>query len=205
MIDPGIKWTTKLVTASTGQPVTLAEAKAHLRVTTSDDDVDILRKIRAATDYAQRRVAGWRQFMSATHDLTMDGFPVGALELPFPPLRSITHIKYYDTTGTQQTFASTSSSTGIIVTTDDDNPGSVEPAYGQSWPSARSQPNAVEVRFTAGYADRPSVPDSVKEAILLLTGHFYENRESVVVGTISSEVQMAVDSLLHANEYGHYS
>ena len=70
-------------------------------------------------------------------------------------------------------------------------------AYGESWPSFTPYPTgAVRIQFTAGYNDIANVPQMVKQAILLLVGHWYENREATLAGTISREIEFAVHALL---------
>jgi len=194
---------TKLVTPTTGPPVTLGEAKVHLRVTDAAEDADIRRKVNAATEFCQRRIPGHRQFMPATWDFVMDGFP-DSITLPLPPAQSIKWIKYYDADGTLTTLVSTATSTAIVSMFPTDDPATIEPAYGSAWPTVRAQLDAVTVRYVAGYEDREAVPDTIKEAILLTLGHYYENREAVAVGAPSHEVQMSVDSLLNVNAHGHY-
>lgn len=191
-----------LVTASTGQPVSLEEAKDHLRVTDTNSDADIARKLRASTDFCQRSIGGHKQFMEATYDLVMEDFPPrdGKLELPLPPLRSITSVTYITSTGGTTTMPSTD----FITVTPTDEPGFIEPAFSATWPSPREQANAVTVRFVAGYDTEQGVPDTIKQAIMLMLGHFYVNREAVVTGTIATEVDLAVKQLLGANEYGNY-
>jgi uncharacterized phiE125 gp8 family phage protein len=49
------------------------------------------------------------------------------------------------------------------------------------------------IAYTAGEAD---IPDGMRQAVLMLVAHWYENREAIVVGTISSEVSLGVNQLL---------
>lgn len=190
-----------LVTATTGQPVTLEEAKEHLRITDNDSDADISRKLRAAVDYCQRAIGGNKQFMEATYDMVMAEFPVWKIELPLPPLREVTSVNYITSTGGTTTV----SSTAFITVTATDDPGFITPAHSETWPSTRDQANAVRIRFIAGYDSANDVPDSIKQAILLMLGHFDENREAIIVGTNASEMPLAVKQLLGINEYGSYS
>jgi uncharacterized phiE125 gp8 family phage protein len=54
----------------------------------------------------------------------------------------------------------------------------------------------IQVTYVAGYGAAASVPQKYKQAMLLLIGHWYENRETVIVGTISGPIALAVDSLI---------
>ena len=84
----------KLITPPVGSALTLTEAKAHLRVTSSTEDTLHQAMIDAAEALAV--TATGRQLMTATYDLTLDRFaPV--IELPLPPLQSVTSVKYIDT------------------------------------------------------------------------------------------------------------
>jgi len=143
-----------------------------------------------------------RQLCTATWTLKLDSFPpADYIELPRPPLATVTSVKYYDLAGTQQTFSS-----GKYTVDTHSEPGRVVLNYGESWPSIRSQSQAVEVIYTAGYgADDTSVPEALQCALRLLVGHFNENREAVLTGTISKTVELAVDALLQTQNYGRYS
>ena len=165
--------------------ITTAEAKTHLRVDHSNDDTYIDALVTAARQHVEK--ATRRAVGAQTWDYFWDSF-ASHIEIPKPPLVSITTVKYTDSDGTQQT------ATGTLYTTDADaTPGLVHLAYDQSWPSYRAIPNTIEIRAVVGSA---TVPKPIEQAMLLLVGHWYENREEVVVGTITSQLTMAVDALL---------
>lgn len=166
----------KLITAATALAVTLVEAKAHLRVDTSDDDTLITAMITAATEAAEQ--ATGRAIMAQTWELTLDAFPA-ALELTRVPVDSITSVTYVDLDGTDQTLSALLYS---LDNADDFGPAYVVPAYGTEWPETRDEINAVQVRYAAGYADAAAVPESIKSWIKLQVGAMYENRESETVG-----------------------
>lgn len=77
-------------------------------------------------------------------------------------------------------------------------PGRIVLAYGESWPSTTLRPvNGVCVTFIAGYGDAgSSVPKNFKNAILLLLGHLYENREATIIGQTVQELPLGVEALL---------
>ncbi len=172
------------------EPVTCDEAKTHLRVTHTDDDAYIDGLIGAARGYCERFTR--RTYPTTTLKLSLDRFPPGnkAIVLPYPPLVSVTAVQYVDDSGTTHTLA-----TSAYTVDAESEPGRVVPAYGTVWPSARGHVNDVSVTYVAGKA-AASIPASVKQAMLLLIGHWYEHRESVVVGTSNSTLEMAVESLL---------
>lgn len=161
----------KLITAPTTEPVTLADAKSHLRVSGTDDDALITALISAARQDAEHRLG--RALITQTWELTLDAF-TDTIELPLPVLASVTSIKYIDATGTEITL----SSAAYTVDTDSE-PGRVYPVYGTSWPGIRSQTNAVRIRYVAGAA---SVDAAISQWMLLRISALYENRESVVSG-----------------------
>ena len=186
----------RLVTPASRLPLALRDVQDHLYNYDDDRAPDMLRKLGAATEYCERQVCGRRQFMPATYDAILDAFPADEIRLPVPPLKSITSITYYDSDGTLQTLSSTAYNT--VTSTDD--PGFVEPAYGETWPSTRARADAVTVRFMAGYSSRADVPDGIKEAILLKTEHLYDP------GRVKeSDVTRAVRDLMNHYEYGYYA
>jgi uncharacterized phiE125 gp8 family phage protein len=153
-------------------PITLTEAKAHLRVDHSSDDTYINGLMLSVTELCenlQRRIYVQRQ---KVHYL--DEFPSDEIRPPYSPLVTVDSIKYYDTDGVLQTLDS-----GVYDVDTDKEPGRITLAYNQTWPATRPIANAVEITYTAGYADQANVPDDIKHMVKLLLGHFYENRESV--------------------------
>lgn len=200
----------RTITAATTTPVSLQEAKDHLYLTANDRDDDIARKLREAVDWCERRITGGFQFMTAVYEIGLDEFPDGQndddcrLELPVPPLQKVNFVKYRaPATGTLTTFGTTNGSTGstgYYYTVKPTNaPGFIAPAYGQSWPATRAQPEAVTVRFTAGYSAQSSVPASIKAAVKLKLEELFDPERGE-----PERVERAIKSLLLANEYGAY-
>lgn len=178
-----------MTVAPTEEPLSLAEAKLSLRVDIDDDDNLILEYISAARQVVEN-LSG-RALVTQTWRYTADYWWCGDLLLRPAPLATVTTIKYYDLNGTQQTASS------ALYTVDTDHlPGRVALAYNQSWPSARVQPNSIEVIFTAGYGDAEDVPLCAKQAIRYLVAHQYENREPVIVGSISEMLDMTINAMI---------
>lgn len=173
-----------LVTDVSFEPLSILEAKAHLRVHTEDEDLLIENLISAARKHVEgvtRRAIGtqtWDITYSSFHDIE---------EIPLPPLQSVTHIKYYDADNAEQTLAST-----VYEVTGDD-PAKVVLATDQDWPEVYERTDAVTIRIVTGY---DTIPATIKAAMLLLIGHWYENREQVAVGSIATSIPYAVDALL---------
>lgn len=172
------------------EPVTLTEAKLHVRQDGTADDDLITSLIKAARETVEN-ITG-RALITQTWRMTMDAFPSdGVIWVPRPNLLTVTSITYTDSNGATQTLASTE-----YVVDVDSLPGRIHRAYNVSWPDTRAVPNAVTVTFTAGYGAASLVPESYKAAIKLLVGNWYENREQVIVGTTSSDLPMGVQALL---------
>ncbi len=183
-----------LVTAPTAEPVDLDEVKTHLKVDVVDDDELIVSWIQAAREHVETFTH--RALMTQTWDYTLDCVPSdGVIWLPKAPTASITSLSYVDGTGTTQTWASSNYRTDIPA-----GPWArkarITSAYGVPWPVTRKVTGALTVRFVAGYGTARQVPSAIKAAMRLLIGHWYEQREAVIVGTSVTPVPMAVDSLL---------
>jgi uncharacterized phiE125 gp8 family phage protein len=182
-------------TAPTVEPLSTEEAKKHLNIGDDDDadDTQIDSFVKAARIYCETRTN--RAFINTTFDQVYDCFP-GVFRPARSPLVSVTSITYTATDGTSTTLSASEYVVDIKR-----EPGRICNAYGYTWPSVRGIQNAVTVRFVAGYgAAASSVPETLRQAMLLLVGHFYENREALVVGTISGAISFAVDSLLASEQ-----
>jgi uncharacterized phiE125 gp8 family phage protein len=185
----------RLITAPVVEPITLVEAKSHLRVDHDADDVLIASMIQSTRGYCEQWTA--RAFITQTWELVIDEFPTNEVQIPLPPLQSVTSIKYDDGAGVEQTL-------GTLEYEVDDvsQPGWVVPVT-TGWPSTFEGINAVRIRYVAGYdpgTDSPvdlaaNVPPSIKAAMLLYLGQLYENREDVVVGTVVN--RMPTGSIEH--------
>lgn len=182
-----------LVTAPAVEPVSLAEAKLHLRVDISDDDNLITAVIQAAREAVEG--ISRRALIAQTWNLILDEFPdTDEIVIPLPPLQSVSSLIYKDQDGNESTF----SSDDYIVNTDSE-PGKVVLGYGKSWPSTTLYPTAaIIVQFKAGFGDASTdVPEKYRQAMLLLTGHWYENREAIATtGAVPKEVPFGVEALL---------
>lgn len=171
----------KLITAPTEEPVTLAEAKLQCRVDGTDEDALLTALIKAARELAENQTG--RALCTQTWELALDAFPAAEIELPLPPVQSITSIKYLDASAVEQTL-----SADVYAL---DSYGSLRhwvlPAYGAAWPAALAAANAVKIRFVAGHG-AAAVPQGIKQWMLLQIGHWYAVRESVNVGSSVNEL-----------------
>lgn len=190
---------TVVAVGPTWEPVSLAEARAHCRVDINDDDLLLSGLITAAREHIE--IIGWVTLPQQTLDLWLeDGFEDDEIKLPRPPAISVTHVKYYDTADVEYTL-----STAVYYANVIGKPAEVHLKYGQNWPSTTLRDyNAVNVRYVAGYATPEAIPQRYKQAILLLVGHWYENRESAISGTISREIDFSVTALVRADRQFQY-
>jgi uncharacterized phiE125 gp8 family phage protein len=193
----------RLITPPAIRPVSLTEAKSHLRVDFPDDDalIDIL--IRAATEYVDGPTGFLgRALISQTWELVLDAFPghgvTGStgleIKIPIPPLISIVKVEYDDPTGLPVILDPAD------YTMDNVNePGWIVPDG--NWPATFDGINSVRIRFVAGYVDAANspndqIPGDIKAAILLTLGSLYANRETVVVGQIAVTLPWGAEALL---------
>ena len=185
-----------LSTAPTVEPLTTAEAKDHLRVTTADEDTLIDAYVKAARQAVE--VHTRLQLITATWVARWDDWSDAEVEvdrilLPRPPLQSVSSVKYYDNSGTQQTMSADDYDVDTY-----NFPGSVVLGYEETWPTNRGHVNDIEITYVAGYGDSGSdVPEPIRQALRLLVGHLYENRESVTVDGTPRELPQAVEYLLY--------
>lgn len=147
------------------EPVSLALAKSHLRVDGTDDDNLISGLIVAARRWCENYQN--RTYMEQTWELWLDDFPAeDYIEIPLPPLQSITSIKYYDTDDTEATVTATDyivDATGFI--------GRVVLADGKSWPTTSLRPaKGVCIEFVCGYAAYSTVVNTVATAVSKTSG-----------------------------------
>ena len=187
------------VTPPTTNAVALDVAKSHLRVVSDDDDTYIRDQLLPAAEQTIATLTR-RQLMAATYRLHLDRFPLGSLPivLPMAPLvdADSVAVSYVDPDGNAATVD------GCLVAAWKE-PAEVVPPIGTPWPATQyGRPGAVTVEYQAGHASQAAVPRPLIEAVLLLVGHWYEHRESVVVGTIASELPQALQTLIETQRVG---
>lgn len=187
----------EVVTAPAVEPISTTDAKTHLRETATGQDT----RIAVAIESARMAVEAWtgRALITRTLDLKLPGFP-REIVLPYAPLASatqVTHVKYVDTDGAEQTLVLDTDYRVLAPSGPQCSHGRIILQYNETWPSTRAQPDAVRVRWVAGYATSAtgSIPGALKDAMLLLIGDSFENREAQVAGTSMAE-NKAVQNLV---------
>ena len=161
-----------LKTAPTDTAISLAEAKQHLRVDSDyDDDNDyITALIGVATNQVEEFTR--RRLMTQTYNLFFDVFPP-YIDLQVGIIQSVTHVKYYDNNNVLQTLASSNY----------DLDDKIKPG------------NAVEIEFIVGRTAN-EVEDAIKQAMLIIVGRYYEQRQDIVLGTQVQEIPLMVEYML---------
>ncbi len=164
--------TYKQTVAPTSEPITLAEAKAQLRVESdfTDDDTWINTAITVVREQVEALTN--RALMPQTFELAIDGFS-DEIQIPKPPFSSLTSIKYYDEDNVLQTLASS-----YYLVNDFSEPAIIARKTDQTYPGTYDRLDAVRIVFVAGYADASSVPTSIKQAMLMLLTDLYDNRSA---------------------------
>jgi uncharacterized phiE125 gp8 family phage protein len=184
------------------EPVSVSEAKAHLRVDISDDDSYIQNLVSSAREWCEQYLD--RTLINTQWTMRLDSFPY-EIELPRPPIATSG-----TTTAVALTYTLGDDSTATLSTTAyrvdrHSTPGVVRQLRAGTWPANLDDYNAVAVTWWAGYgASGTSVPAAIRHAILMLVGHWYESRSSVLTGSISKEIEFGVKSLLDSQRWGSY-
>ena len=195
------------VTRATGpavEPLTVAEAKLHLRVDTTEDDTYIGTLITAAREWVENYLD--RTLITTQLILRAAEFPTEELELPRPPMVASGTATAVVITYTLADTTTATLSTALYRVDRTTTPGNVAPIINGTWPSdVIEDANAVAVTYWAGYGPTSaSVPATIRHAMLMLIGHWYESRSTVLVGVTSKPLEFAVESLLASNNWGQY-
>lgn len=183
----------KIITAPAQEPLTLEEVKTHLRIHPDIDDEDALitSYIKAARTYCE----GYqnRAYFTQTMKLLIDRLE-DEIIIPRPPLQSVTQIQYQKNDGSlieydnSNYIVDNNGDYGIVYLAEEyDDLGSIDLA----------PVNAIQITFIAGYDETDDIPQTIKQAMLLLIGNWYENREQAIIGHQVNELPFAVKSLLN--------
>ena len=173
------------------EPITLAEAKAHLRIDGSVEDTLILSLVITSRLHIEAALGlalitqGWSYFI--------DAWPPGdQLALPLRPVQSIAAVKLY---AADESVVIVPADTYLVD-------GAATPARlvrqgSLTWPAPNRAANGIEIAFVAGYGDAAAdVPAPIRQAILLLVAHWHEHREPVAIGAPNAPVPSMVAELL---------
>lgn len=185
-------WNRVTIQAGPANPcISVADVKSRLRIETSADDALLTALVKGA----EARIDGPHgigyALMEQTWRLTLDQFPTReTILLPGAPIKSITQIEYLDDAGSTQTVDAADYHVDFGST-----PVRLVPAYGTTWPGTRDQIGAVKVDYVLGESNADNVPSDLIDAVCLIVGHRYENREATTAQTLS-ELPMGVEAIL---------
>jgi len=178
----------KVQTAQTDSAITLAELKAYLKVDSSDDDT-VLNIIKQTVDswakeYTNRTLCTttYELFIDAIADVDrriQDGMYVAPdldlyarnIILPFSPVASISHVKYYGDDNVAVTWA-----TSNYFLDNASVPSKLTLTSGSSYPTGLRPSNGLEIKYVAGYGDNTDVPMQIKQACLVYGSYLFEQR-----------------------------
>lgn len=201
-----------LITAPAGDAMTLDHARRHIKSLSNDDDVLIRGWIAAAAQYFEEQTG--RQIITATRERWIDAFPCyrQPLELPYPPLQSVTSVQYVASDGTVTDFVDTGSPASPLYVVKAPQGahagrGFIEPIYGSQWPQARCESGAVRIQYVCGYGDGPGdVPDLVQAILCFLVGHFDQYRMAVHEARRGQVIELpyGVQALVEGFKYSAY-
>ena len=184
------------------EPVTLAEAKAHLRVDINEDDSLIGAIVKASREFCEEYLD--RSLVYTQWTMRMDAIP-WEIELPRPPVAQAGTTTATVVTYTLETQATATLDTSTYRVDRTATPGVIRTVYAGTWPGHLSDQNSVSVTWWAGYgSDGTAVPAAVRSAILMMIGSLYEHRSAVLTGTISKEIEFGVKALLDTQRWGSY-
>lgn len=150
-----------LLVPATVEPLTLAKAKQHLKVSVNAEDTLISSWIAAARSHAERFMT--KAIVQQTRRMLLDCFPA-CIDIDWGPLRAVQSIQYLDSAGVLQTLATDQYRVDKLS-----SPARIVPEYAVTWPVTRPVPNAVMVTYTAGVL-APFTADATSD-VLTAPGH----------------------------------
>lgn len=179
-------------------PVSLAEVKDHLRVTSSDEDTYLEGLIAAAVSHVDAEGELGRAMITQTWAQWVSQAP-GWVQLRIGPFQALVSVQYYDATGTLQTATLSDFETWL-----DGDFVICKPKDGFNWPEADDRPDAIKITYRAGFGDTAaSVPAGVRHALLILIEHWYQHRGAVTSEGVS-DLPLAFDALIGNERVGWY-
>lgn len=208
-----------VTTAPAAYPVSPAEAKAQLRIASADVtyDTEITRLITAATQWVERRygISIITQTRTQFQDNFYEKYPIFRnflgpyysrypVTLLYPPVQSVTFIKYYDTNQVLQTLdPATYTVAGLIPPTagaQDIETPRIWPV--SSWPIFKWIPDTIQIKYVSGFGDDSTkVPEVIKQAVLMVLSGLFENRqEEAIVPDRLIKFEMSVDRIMSSYE-----
>jgi uncharacterized phiE125 gp8 family phage protein len=184
-----------LTTPPAFEPITLAEAQTHLIINGQADYITSL--IKTARMMLERELE--RSFILQTWT-GYAGCWDRKIFLDYPPILSVTSVKYYNLDGTLTTLQGAGVNYWVNI-----SDGCIDLAYDFTVPELQyGRPNAIEVVYKAGYVDsateatvQAAVPEPIKHAMKLLITDMHEHRGQYVIGSIANKLPGYILNLVH--------
>lgn len=173
------------------EPVSVAEAKAHLRI--DGDAEDVLLASLVITSRLHIEAALGLALITQGWKLLLDRYPDdGAIVLPLTPVAGVTSFSVATGDGARQLLRPAAYEIDLAS-----RPARIVRAVAGFWPPPATRSSGIEVAFTAGYGAQPTdVPEPIRRAILLLVAHWYEHRDPIEIGNAGARVPAMVSALV---------
>ncbi len=172
----------EIVDAPLITPITLEEVKAQLRVEHDDDDTILTRLIDVAVAYTDVRGALGQAMITQKWAQWINSNPPQNVSLILGPIQSVTAVKYYDIDGVLQT-----DDVNNYQVFGTDFATVISPKDSFAWPVSQQRSDAIKIEYEIGYGDAiTDVPQTIRHALMLLIGHWYDNREQTGADELSS-------------------
>lgn len=179
----------KVLSTSNVQVLTESEVRSYLKID-NDDESDIINLIiNSSIDFTEQFLR--RTIKQKTLLVSLDSFPVNEIKLPYSPVVSISSVKYYDDNNTLNTI---NSSEYIFV--QNKLPCEIVLRSPYTWPVPGDRSSAVEIEYIAGLSDIKLLHPTIKQGLLLLCSHFYNNRDIVLQNISVQNVPLSYNYLL---------
>lgn len=182
------------------EPVSVAEAKQHLRIDPDFDGDDLYIQTLISSARHHVETVSDRTLIRSQWQIKLDTFPSWDIELPRPPIAiGDVVVTYIPSNAVYEPVQYTD-----FRVDRDSTPAVIRPQWNGSWPTARGAENDVTITYWAGYGPSGvNVPPPARNCILMLVGHWYATREAVVQGGMNP-VPMAVEVMLGSINWGQY-
>lgn len=153
------------------EPLTLAEAKDHLRLDGTDEDATVSACIVAARQACESYTG--LSLISQTWQLYLDRWPAGAIELPRPPLQAVLAVNVLDAVGERSLL-----DPARYVVDRGSGPARLLRRGTLAWPRPGRAIGGIEITYRSGFGDSwNDVPAALRQGMLLAVAHFFERRE----------------------------
>lgn len=184
----------RVIVQPPAEPLTLEQIKLYHAVDHDLHDALLTSLIKAARRYVENNCG--ISLVTQTREASFNEFGT-YLTLDHGPIQSVLSVAYVDSAGEDAELTDTEYVVDLAL-------WRIAPVYGTFWPTIQDGYNAVTVSYIAGFTPVEgsptdyvsSIPEDITTAMQLLIGNWYENRESSIIGTITSVLELGVKELL---------